>query len=572
MANTGSVVSRVYSGFRGADFRGDDINLMRSPNCKNVWRDYKEIESIRTRPTMKLMAEYTDVHNIYFYDGSMLVHSGTSLYKDGITQPIYSGLQNRKSNGFIYGTKFYLMDGAKYLVYDGTTIKDVEGYVPTTSIGKKPLGGGTMHEDINMLSDYRINTFVADGTTEYYVDAQNIDAIVEIRVDDVKRTDYTVNLAEGKITFTSAPTEPQTAGQDNVWIKYKKTVVDKNGTEADTSDDKYYKDSILKCTICQVFDNRVFYSGNPDFPNYVWHCSLDDPSYVSDKDFYEEGKDSAKVVGMVAGNNALWVFREPSDANTNVFYHVPSLDDEYGKIYPSSHSSIALGCEGKAINFNDDIAFFSVRGMEGISSDIATEQFVAHRSTMVDRLLTAEDNYKDMILEEWEGYLLVIIGNKCYLADSRGIFTNENHVEYEWFYWEFTKAITCTKVHDGVLYLGTEDGVYTLTGTTDEDIPEGFECYWETPKDKFKVPHKLKTTNKKGCVIEATGTFEVLAKTDDETEFTSVYSFEDIKDYCVCRIKKKKFKDLQLKFYSTKVFSLEQATLEAIIGGYIKGR
>lgn len=43
------------------------------------------------------------------------------------------------------------------------------------------------------------------------------------------------------------------------------------------------------------------------------HLALD---LVSDLDYYKEGMDEAKVKGLVAGNNALWVFREPSDANT----------------------------------------------------------------------------------------------------------------------------------------------------------------------------------------------------------------------------------------------------------------
>ena len=44
------LISRVYNNFRGADFRGEEINLRRSPDCLNVWKDYKETESIRSRP------------------------------------------------------------------------------------------------------------------------------------------------------------------------------------------------------------------------------------------------------------------------------------------------------------------------------------------------------------------------------------------------------------------------------------------------------------------------------------------------------------------------------------------
>jgi hypothetical protein len=296
----------------------------------------------------------------------------------------------------------------------------------------------------------------------------------------------------------------------------------------------------------------------------VWHCSLDDPSYFSDLDYYNEGLDSARVRGLVAGNNALWVFREPNDANTTVFYHTPTLDEEYGKIYPSTHSSVTTGCVGRAINFNDDIVFFSERGMEGISGDITTEQVVAHRSLLVDRKLTTEQGYKDMILEEWEGYLLVIIGDKVYLADSRAVFTNENHIEYEWFYWEMEKPITATCVYDGVLYLGTPEGVYTLT-----DHNANLESYWVTPKDKFKNPNKLKTTNKRGCVAEATGDITVYAKTE-KTDFQLIGTYEDVKDYFVSRIKMKKFKDIQLKFSSNTRFSLEIVTLEAFVGAYVK--
>jgi hypothetical protein len=336
-----------------------------------------------------------------------------------------------------------------------------------------------------------------------------------------------------------------------VVIKFKKAVPE-------------YRDSILKCQMLQVFDNRVFFSGNPDHPNVVWNSSLNDPSYCSDLDYYKEGMDNAAVKGLVAGNNALWVFREPSDANTTVFYHTPVLDEQYGKVYPSSHSSITTGCIGKAINFNDDIVFFSERGMEGISGDVTTEQAVAHRSSLVDRKLISEAKYKDMVLAEWEGYLFVFVGNHAYLADSRAMFQNEAHTEYEWFYWKLEREVICATVKDGVLYLGTSDGIYTLT-----DTDAHMESYWTTPLDKFKYPNKLKTTNKRGCVGEATGDVSVYAKLED-TDFELIGTYTNITDYFVSRIKRKKFKDLQLKFYSDTRFSLETVTLEAFVGGYIK--
>ena len=553
------IVSRVYSNFRGVDFRGDEINLLRSPDSLNVWKDYKETESIRTRPELELHKTFTDaVYGIFFYGDKILVHSGKTLYmlNGEMTEALYEGLNEATSNSFIYNDIFYLKDGKNYLRYDGTKIKKVVGYIPTTTIARKPSGGGTKYEDVNMMSDYRKNSFLGDGeSVAFFLDAMYIDDdfVPEVTVNDeiVSTDEYTVDYEGGSIEFKNAPEAPLTDGQDNVVIKFKLAKPE-------------LQDRIKKCTMLQVFDNRVFFSGNPEFPNMVWHSSLNDPSYCSDLDYYAEGNDNAAVRGLVAGNNALWVFREPSDANTTVFYHTPSIDDEYGKVYPSSHSSITTGCVGKAMNFNDDIVFFSERGMEGISGDITTEQVVAHRSSLVDRKMITETDYKNMVLAEWEGYLLVFIGNRAYLADSRATFTNENHFEYEWFYWNFDKEVICTTVNNGVLYIGTNDGIYTLTDTN-----ANVESYWVTPLDKFKYPHKLKTTNKRGCVAEATGDISVYAKLED-TDFELIGTYENVTDYFVSRIKRKKFKDIQLKFHSNTRFSLETVTLEAFIGGYIK--
>ena len=576
--STGDIVSRVYGNFRGVDFRGEEVNLRRSPDALNVWKDYRETESIRTRAGLQQFhGTSKTIRSIAFYNGNMIAHIDDSLCEmnwEGTINTTLLKVGTKPGNSFVYNGKFYFMNADHYIEYDGKEVKDVVGYVPTTTIGRRPSGGGTKHEDVNMLSEWRINSFLADGydqvqgdgittnrygSTKYYLDTTNCDReeiediFVEVDGEDISYLEekWTFDKVKGIVTFVEAPLAPKTDGQDNVKIKFKKRVAG-------------YRENILNCTLLQVFDNRVFVSGNPDYPNYVWHCSLDDPTYWSDLDYYREGMDSAQIKGLVAGNNALWVFRESSDANTNVFYHTPTLDAEYGKIYPSSHSSITIGCVGKAINFNDDIVFFSERGMEGISGDITTEQVAAHRSSLVDRKLLSESGYANMILEEWEGYLLCIIGKKVYLADSRSRFTYEDHIEYDWFYWELEQEITCAKVYKGVLYLGTKDGIYTLTN--DE---AAIKSYWVTPKDKFSAASKLKTTNKRGCVAEAKGDISVYVKVED-TDFELIGKYENIEDYFVSRIKRKKFKDIQLKFHSDTRFSLETVTLECFIGGYIK--
>ena len=562
---SGSLITRNYADFRGVDFTDEEVALTRSPNSLNMWKNYSKLgKCIETRPEIELVEPYDNtIFGLFFYKVGntemMLVHCGTTLYKvvNGVRTQLYAGLNPRKSFSFVYNNIWYFKDGINYLQFDGETIGEVVGYIPTTSISRSPAGGGAIYEDVNMLTGIRKNTFVADGeSTEYYLDAQNIDTNFQpiVIVNGELVTGFTVDTTKGMIKFATAPEKPLTDGQDNVSIQFRRTV-------------EGYRDRINKCTLLQVFDNRVFFSGNQDYPNTVWHCSLNDPSYCSDLDYYNEGLDLSPVTGMVAGNNALWVFKEPSQANTTVFYHNPTIDAEYGKIYPSTHSSISTGCIGGAINFKDDIAFFSDRGMEAINGDVTTEQVIAHRSSMVDSKLLSEVNYKDMILEEWKGYLLVIIDNKVYLADSEERYQNQNHIEYEWFYWELPKNITCTNVKDGVLYLGTAEGIYSLTD--DSDTRE-VNSHWTTPFDEFNYPHYQKTTNKRGCVTDVTGESITISVRIDNEEFEEITSHESITNYVVNRIKKKKWKAIQLKFSSNKPFELYSSTLEAYVGGYVK--
>lgn len=572
---SGSLITRNYASFKGVDFsnRKDEVAFDHSPDALNVWRNYKSSygRCIETRPDIELIDSFDNtIYGVFFYTINtiehMIVHSGTSLYDIDLstntkTKIKSEGMKPARSQAFVSNNIFFIKDGLNYLEYDGQTIKNVEGTIPTTFISMRPSGGGTPYQDHNMLSASEINSFVADGeSTDYKLNDKEITSVDKVWVNDVLKTvntDYTVDLTLGKVIFNTAPEKPDTTGQDNVKIQYTKNSQSK-------------ADRIKKCSLLTVFDDRIFFSGNVDYPNYIFHSEFNgitgiaDPRYVSDTDYYTEGIDMSAVKSMVAGNNALWVFKEPSQANTSIFYHIPNdtYNENVGenqRSYPSSHSSISTGCVGSAINFNDDIVYFSTRGMEGMATtDVTTEQLLAHRSTLIDNKLLNEKNYKNMILEEWEGYLLVIIDNHIYLADS------QSELKYEWFYWELDIDVTCTSVKDGVLYLCGDNKIYTLT-KTDTNI----NSYWTTLEDEFGYPQYQKTTNKKGCVVDIEGDVTLSIKTDNNN-FETIKSFKNTKGYVVNTKKKKKWKSIQMKFSSNKPFSLYSSTLEAFVGGYIK--
>lgn len=560
---SGTLITRNYTSFRGVDFsnRKDEVSLYRSPDSINMWKNYKNSKGrcVESRPDVELVKEFTEtIFGLFFYtyNGSAhrIVHAGTKLY-DG-NNVIYSKMAQHKSQYFVYDSKLYIKDGTSYLTYNGSTVTVVEGYIPTTTIGRGASGGGTLYEDVNLLTGIRKNGFVGDGVSkDYYVDAESFDSDygVIVWINDKEVTSgFTTTPSTGKVTFTTAPAEPLTVGQDNVFIQFRKTV---SGA----------RNKIDKCTLLEVFDNRVFFSGNPDYPNMLWHCSLEDPTYCSDLDYYPEGNDDSAIKALISGNNALWIMKEPSQTNTTIFYHNPTIDDELGKVYPSTHSSISTGCVSTGINFNDDIVFFSERGLEGITGDITTEQVIAHRSTSIDNRLLNEHNYTDLKLQEWEGYLLVIVDKHVYLADSRALMANGNHNEYEWYYWEFDIDITGTCVHNGVLFLYSQNKLYTLT-KTDTNI----EAYWTSLEDEFGYPQYQKTTNKKGCVVDLEGERVTVSVKTDNGNFEKIKEYSNKKGYAVARIKKKKWKSIQLKFSSNKPFGVYSSTLEAYVGSYVK--
>jgi hypothetical protein len=590
-------IRRTYSSFRGVDFANDPslVLLSRSPDALNVWKNYKDTQGscIETRPGYRELANFmSKINGIYFYNDKALIHAGTNLFlwenfPDTPTGTMLkNNMNNAKSSFVIFNENLYIVDGANYLVYDGTTLKDVSSdspYIPTTSISRSPSGGGEPYQDVNVLQPLRKNSFVADGTsTDYYLDTTEIDSITEVKVNDTVVTNYTVNATAGKVSFTTAPSAPTLSGTDNVEITFSKAVPG-------------YIDRISKCTKMVVFDRRLFFTGNPDYPNAIFHSQLNTPNYVSDLAYYQDGTDESDIKALVVGNNILWVFKEPSQERDTIFYHTATTDS-IGKVYPNFQGNVSTGCYSDAINYKDDIVFLSKTGLEGISSnDIASQQLLSHKSSLVDNRLVNENNFDLSMMTEWNGYLVILVNSHIYLGDIRQLYQSINGYEYEWYYWEIenTKA-TILKEYKGNLYIGTRNGsIFIVEGTNDNG--EIIESYWTTPMDNFGYENKYKTTNKRGGVAKvktmANGQVKVAERTNKENQskFIKDYStnrldFErlDFSNFTfdttnssniVYKIKEKKFAELQLKFYNDeldKPFGIYNSIIEAFEGGYIK--
>ena len=377
---------------------------------------------------------------------------------------VHNEMSDRESKSFVFNNKLYIIDGEHYLVYegkevDGETVYSVSNaadnaYIPTTYINIVPGGenadNGEEYEQRNILSPYFKHTFIADGTTkDFYLNENMLDGIKEIKVYGEVVTDYTVDLANGKVSFNTAPPRSETVDMSE-GVKYPelyagveitaiKGVYPAPGEEGETTSEEF-KSMINSATLATIFDNRVFLSGFASAPNLILWSNLKNPSYIGILNYVRDGVGTTPITAMLPVANALLVLKGDTEQDGAVYYHTPHDTgiDVMPKTYPSEAGLAGIGCLGAACNFLDDPVFVSRLGLEGISQlKIASERSKEHRSSLIDAKLVNLDGLKDAKICEWGGYLVLLVDGKIFLADSRQVYQNDRgEIEYEWYYLE----------------------------------------------------------------------------------------------------------------------------------------
>ena len=200
-------------------------------------------------------------------------------------------------------------------------------------------------------------------------------------------------------------------------------------------------EAIINCTVAEVFDGRVFLSGNPSFPNTVFYTERprqgqDSALYVGKYNYFNDGVGSYKVKSMLAVRDMIAIFKEGDDGCGSIFYHKKenvSLGP-ITAIYPLAYVHSGICSRGACLSFLDDPVFLSDEGLTALNTEnINYQRNIACRSHNVNYSLLSEDISKASLCE-WLGYLVVGINGKIFLADSRATFMHPaGSREYEWF-------------------------------------------------------------------------------------------------------------------------------------------
>ena len=401
---------------------GEDITLNAS---------YKADTHTLTIQRSDLAAE--DVLYLSYYEGAIKTEDA-----------LFVGMNTRKSASFIFNNRLYIVDGVNYLLYDGSKVSSVldNAYIPTTYKNIIPSGenadAGAEYEHRNLLQPKFKHTFFGDGENKvFYMNENELDAIAEVKVYGETLTEgegYTVNLLEGKIELTEAPAKP----------------ADKNLPETHagveiTAEKAYESKQITGCTLSAIFDERVFLSGNPDYPNNIYYCGRNnitgrtDPPYFPATNYVADGVGMAAITGMLVVADTLMVLKGDTQQDGSVYFHTAYAtgDDLHPKDYPSTRGLAGIGCLGACINFLDDPVFISRLGVEAVGQlSVRYERAIEHRSSLIDAKLVNME-LKNASLEEWNGYLIALVDGKIFMADSRQRYAHDTGVmQYEWYYLE----------------------------------------------------------------------------------------------------------------------------------------
>ncbi|WP_141431413.1 hypothetical protein [Bacillus sp. 03113] len=380
---------------------------------------------------------------------------------------------------FSFNDKCYFIDGSKYLVYDGNTIAEVTPYVPTLFISKPPAGGGTAYEDFNLLGSKFKDSFSSDGSATVYqmsltgLDTSPITAMVN-GVQKNEFTDFTVDRANGKITFNSVPA----TGTNNVIITASKTIAG-------------LADRIKKCRFHTIFggsnDTRVFLSGNPDMPDYVWRLGLQDPTYAPENGFY---KFNDRVKGFSKQYDYLVVHRE------NGYHQVTfDLNDQGVASFPSKPLNDQVGTiSTKSIQIieNNPVAL-SKNGVYMLTgSNVRDERNVQHISAPVDAKLLRETNLKDAVAYDFDRKYWLIVNGNAYIYD---------YSTKEWYLYDNINASHFIELNQDLLFGSANEGLLYRFKREDDgfaynDDGQAINAYWKSKYITFGADEYRKLVEK----------------------------------------------------------------------------
>ena len=532
--------------FVGVDFHNspENVESKRSPWCVNMIRDKNG--SVRKRMGYeKILSFDRRINGACFINGAEIVHSGNKLYKvdsDGTVTNLTNGMGDKKSVFIPYGNTLYILSEGGALCVDENFEVDFlsrNAYVPTVIVSKSPSGGGTLHEDYNMISYKYKEQFLSDGeSTVYRLEKQNILGVDAVYVMDetgtmqkLSKEEYTVSKAEGTVTFAKTPPVSPVVGMDNVIIE-----VRWNGAN---------EDIIYGCTVGVIYGGdgkteRLFLGGNKDYPGVDFFSEALDFTYFPHMNYSKLS--SGNISGYSIFNGSLYTHID-EDATSGKFTIVKR--DEYtaedgntALVISDRLTAPTLITPFTARSFGGEALYLAKDGVYSLTvSDVTDEKVCQLRSAFLGNIFSnfSVEEMENAYSTVFDNYYMLSIGGKMLILDgeNKSYFSGTPlcSFQYECFYWENIPARVMWT--DGEhLFFGSEKGdIFRFFSNVDSvnsytDDGEAVSCVWDTCDicgDAFFKNKNFISVAAKIGVFFNTGV-EILAKSRGNWYETPVYS------------------------------------------------
>jgi len=487
----------------------------------------------------------------------MIVHAGERLYvsrnggRFGVIRA--EGMGKEISDAFAYGKRLYLVGHGEYLVF-GTwnggqsfelrsVADDRDTYVPRTTMAINPDVGedGAALKDtrrsfdaVNLLSSRRINTCMgrrhggndllfkldgecadlsdvqirvelADGSGGVREETWSIVAVAGSLVGLATVKDEAGEVAGSFISSVSVGESRKTAclritkdcpppleGRDNITVTFKAS-----GADAATEAAK-----IGGCRFGVIFGgggnaNRLFLSGNPDYPNYEFYSYWQDPTYFPDNGWNAVGTEQAAIVGFSRiSDGVLAVFKEDGRGEPVIYYQTAEDEPVYGesgnvesmrfKLFTDAgNAGEGMISRHASADFYGDPLILSRNGVFGITYKTnveTTDRYAVERSRNI-RAKLVTGNLSTACGAVWRNQYWLAVDGTCYVADAgytcQTAESSSEH-QYEWWILDNLPAkVMC--VAEGCLWFGTDDGRICRVGAEEGDRTDTFrDITWES--------------------------------------------------------------------------------------------
>ncbi|MDR1735268.1 MAG: hypothetical protein LBR85_00160 [Oscillospiraceae bacterium] len=486
--------------FRGVDLNNAPSNVdpSRSPDAPNMIRGV--MGKVRKRQGYYLDEGWrlrAYIYGVYSINGIRAVHAGANLiWGTPDAQHSIGGMARTRSRGRTLGGRLCIIDGQRLLFFDGISAvtADSAAYIPTLMVSRLPNGGGTVLEPLNLLGRRWREQFLGDGSSKTYELTAKGLAQDEVWVETlnsngewtpVPASDFTVDRANGTVTFVTAPPAPPISGHDNVRI-----------TAAKDRPENLRK--IMGCTIMELYGvggspDRLFLSGNPEYPGMDFYSEMGDPTYFGDTWYSDIGQGGAEIVGYSVVGDALATHTRVKDGKGGIIVRSGILSDGHAA-FPvvntlSGEAAVAPDCFA---TLGKEPFFLTERGVYSITAEELTgERYSQQRSFYIAPALQAERNPQNACAVVWKDFYVLSLNGKLYLLDSmqKAYQSAEPHSshQYECYVWTGVDARVMW-VEDGQLCFGTSNGrIYRFyedvqNPASYNDDGAAISARWDTPE------------------------------------------------------------------------------------------